>query len=129
MARKTIFFFATIVATWTARGFWDYHPKFRDVVAEHPWQSFGLLIIGAASVALMVWGILRPSSWKVVSAFGLGIATALWGGKLFEGIGWQQVGAFAGCVALLAVLWALTVLDTDHQLVQRARQRLRIRRP
>lgn len=127
MVRKSVFFAVTVVVTWVARGFWDYNPKFRDVITEHPWQSFGLLIIAVASVALMIWGIVRPSAWKVISAFLLGIATAVWGNELLEGIGWRQIGAFAACVALLAVLWALTVLDADHQLVQRARQRLRAR--
>ena len=124
MVRKTVFFLITVVAVWIARGIWDWNPSLRGRIGDHPWQSVGHLALGVASVALLVWGIVRPSSWKVLLAFGLGVLAALWGKELLEGIGWMQVGVFAGCIALLVALWAFTVLDGDHAVITRARTRL-----
>ena len=123
MARRTFFFLVTVVAVWIARGVWDWNPDLRERVGDHPWQSMALLVLVVASVALLVWGVVRPSSLKVISAFVLGLAAAAWGRELLDGIGWTQIGVLALCLVALAALWAFTVLDAADGLVTRARER------
>ncbi len=127
IVRKSVFFIVTIVVTGYLVTYWWYTPELRDRVSDHPWQSVSLLILGVVSVALLVWGIVRPSSWKVLLSFGLGFAAALWGMELLEGIAWLQIGIIAGCIAILVVLWVLTILDTEN--THTWRQRLQAAQP
>ncbi len=123
IARKTLFFVVTVATVWILRGVWDWNPDLRDRIGDHPWQSVALLTLGVASFALLIWAAATASWWKVILAFVLGIAAALWGSELLEGIAWTQIGIIVACIALLVLLWGLTVLDFSnlHDAVRRFR--------
>ncbi len=88
-----------------------WEPDLRDRLLESPWQSVGLLTLCIVAVAALIWAVVDPDGWKVLMAFGLGIATAIWGRELLNGISWFQCGILLGLIAGLVVLWFITTWD------------------
>jgi apolipoprotein N-acyltransferase len=109
--RRTIGFLVTVglIGRLCYQLAWE--PELRDRLLEEPWQSVGLLVLMVVAVAALVWAVLDPDSWKVILAFLLGLATAIWGRELLEGITWSQIGILVGILAGLVVLWVITTWD------------------
>lgn len=84
-----------------------------DVVGDQPVQSilfFGLLL---AVLAVGAWTLYKPTWWKTLLAFGLGITTAAFGLGLFTGITWWFLFAVGVSIFVLVTLWVVTTWDDD----------------
>lgn len=114
MVRRSIGFIVTVVVTAWAGYQLAWANDLRERIIDHPWKSFLLLALVAAAAGMLVWGVLRPSSAKVLGAFVLGVASWGFGRWVLEGIEWQQVGILLGAVAVIAGLWVWTVLDDER---------------
>lgn len=111
LARRTTGFVLTValVARLCYQLAWE--KDLRERLLDNPWQSVGLLTLTVLAIATLVWSVARPSSWKTLLAFGLGIGVAIWGSDLLDGIDGGQVAILLATLAGLALCWVVTTWE------------------
>lgn len=109
--RRTLAFLFTVglVGRLSYQLAWE--PDLRDRLLDSPWNSVGLLVLTALAVAMLIWAVIKPTQWRTLLAFGLGMSTAIWGRELLNGISWGQTLILVGIVAGLVLLWFITTWD------------------
>lgn len=109
--RRTLCFIITVALTGRLCYQLAWAPELRERLLDNPWQSVGLLTLAVVAIAALIWAAINHGTVQTFLAFGLGIATAVWGMQLLHGIAWEQVGIILGALAGLVVLWFLTTWD------------------
>lgn len=113
MIRKSFFFVLTVAVAGMMGHQLAWHPEILGG-ANIGKSMFALLAIVAA-FAFLAWAAVKPKGWKPLAAFALGLVAAWLGGPLWGVIGWGAIGLLGLSLAVLAVLFAGTVLDGRPQ--------------
>jgi len=111
MVRRIFGYILTVVLTGTAGYQLAWHKDLRDKFFDHPWQSFGLLVLVLVAIAVFIHATFSPHRGSAFIGLVLGVTAVVWGNHLFSGIKWTTLGLFGLALVGLVVLGCVTVLD------------------
>lgn len=111
MVRRTLGFIATVILMTTAGYQLAWHKDLRDKFFDHPWQSFGLLVLVLVAIAVFIHATFSPHHGSALIGAFLGGTAVVWGSHLFDGIKWTTLGFFTLAAVGVVVLGCITVLD------------------
>lgn len=94
----------------------DWHPGLKAELLSFGLPGLGVLVLGVAALAVLGWAMAKPSRSKVILAFVLGIGAAMWASSMFRNSVGTSVILIVVGLAALALLWALTIVQSREEL-------------